>query len=120
MTECYSNVQAEKGGEDAMYISPDGSVLVVADGVGGWAEDNVDPALYPRSFVQQCGEALGRETTTGGVSITAGMGEGQGTMGGQGFDHRRYGQGEDGGIEGRNLGVCHACIGHLACLASPR
>ncbi|CAI5978777.1 unnamed protein product [Closterium sp. NIES-64] len=44
--------KVEKGGEDAVLISDVGAgVLAVTDGVGGWAEDGVDPALYSNEFV---------------------------------------------------------------------
>jgi len=35
-----------KGGEDAAVLTD--RVLSVADGVGGWAENGVDPANYSR------------------------------------------------------------------------
>lgn len=35
-----------KGGEDAAVLTE--TVLAVADGVGGWAENGVDPANYSR------------------------------------------------------------------------
>lgn len=35
-----------KGGEDAAVLTD--TVLAVADGVGGWAENGVDPANYSR------------------------------------------------------------------------
>ena len=35
-----------KGGEDAFLASSD--LLVVADGVGGWASKGVDPALFSK------------------------------------------------------------------------
>jgi len=35
-----------KGGEDAAVLTD--RLLAVADGVGGWAENNVDPANYSR------------------------------------------------------------------------
>ena len=38
----------QKGGEDAYSISKDGTLLSVADGVGGWANSGVDPALYSK------------------------------------------------------------------------
>lgn len=28
----------------------------MADGVGGWAEDGVDPALYPKKFMDSCSQ----------------------------------------------------------------
>lgn len=38
-----------KGGEDAAYV--DDGILVVADGVGGWASRGVDPAIYSKKLV---------------------------------------------------------------------
>ena len=38
----------DKGGEDASFVS--GNILSVADGVGGWNEYGVDPALYSRQL----------------------------------------------------------------------
>ena len=35
-----------KGGEDAACLSE--TMLAVADGVGGWAESGVDPAIYSK------------------------------------------------------------------------
>jgi protein phosphatase PTC7 len=41
-----------KGGEDAYFISSyNGGVLGVADGVSGWAEENVDPALFSKELM---------------------------------------------------------------------
>ena len=40
--------KAHKGGEDAMFASD--NVLVVADGVGGWADQGVDPGLYSKKL----------------------------------------------------------------------
>lgn len=42
--------KAHKGGEDASFFSA--SLLTVADGVGGWADQGVDPALYSRSIIK--------------------------------------------------------------------
>jgi len=39
-----------KGGEDA-YISRE-DLLVVADGVGGWAESGIDPGLFSKALVR--------------------------------------------------------------------
>jgi serine/threonine protein phosphatase PrpC len=39
-----------KGGEDA-YFAHD-NILVVADGVGGWAEFGIDASLYSKKLVQ--------------------------------------------------------------------
>jgi len=41
----------EKGGEDAYFVSDDLRILGVADGVGGWGDLGVDPALYSRMLM---------------------------------------------------------------------
>ncbi|KAK1286108.1 putative protein phosphatase 2C 26 [Acorus calamus] len=42
----------DKGGEDAFFVSNyNGGVLAVADGVSGWAERNVDPALFSQELI---------------------------------------------------------------------
>ncbi|GAB2274276.1 hypothetical protein Dimus_009042 [Dionaea muscipula] len=44
--------KVERGGEDAFFVSSwKGGVIGVADGVSGWAERNVDPALFSRELV---------------------------------------------------------------------
>ena len=40
--------KVQKGGEDAHYAND--SLLAIADGVGGWASMNIDPALYSREL----------------------------------------------------------------------
>jgi protein phosphatase PTC7 len=41
-----------KGGEDAHFLSDDMKIIGVADGVGGWGDIGVDPALYSRSLME--------------------------------------------------------------------
>eukprot|EP00742_Colponemidia_sp_Colp-10_P002956 GILJ01003154.1.p1 GENE.GILJ01003154.1~~GILJ01003154.1.p1 ORF type:complete len:277 (-),score=47.54 GILJ01003154.1:182-1012(-) len=48
--------KAAKGGEDAFFASK--RALAVADGVGGWADSGVDPALYSRSLMQNVGQQM--------------------------------------------------------------
>ncbi|KAL9243593.1 hypothetical protein vseg_017462 [Gypsophila vaccaria] len=44
--------KVERGGEDAFFISShSGGAIAVADGVSGWAEQNVDPALFARELI---------------------------------------------------------------------
>ncbi|XP_074591780.1 putative protein phosphatase 2C 26 [Curcuma longa] len=44
--------KVDKGGEDAFLVSNyNGGVFAVADGVSGWAERNVDPALFSRELM---------------------------------------------------------------------
>ncbi|GAB4813840.1 hypothetical protein N2152v2_000886 [Parachlorella kessleri] len=51
--------KAESGGEDAFFVSGQGLGAVgVADGVGGWALEGINPALYPRQLLEQCEEGL--------------------------------------------------------------
>lgn len=42
--------KAYKGGEDAVFTSD--NVLLVADGVGGWVESGIDPALYSKRLAK--------------------------------------------------------------------
>ena len=37
-----------KGGEDAAVLTE--RIIGVADGVGGWSEQGVDPAIYSRTL----------------------------------------------------------------------
>ena len=48
-----------KGGEDALYASP--NVLLIADGVGGWADSGVDPALYSKRLASIIEELVQKE-----------------------------------------------------------
>ncbi|KAF9591916.1 hypothetical protein IFM89_010274 [Coptis chinensis] len=44
--------KVEKGGEDAFFVSSyNGGVVAIADGVSGWAEQNIDPALFSRELM---------------------------------------------------------------------
>lgn len=40
-----------KGGEDAYFISDDMKTIGIADGVGGWGDIGVDPAMYSRMLM---------------------------------------------------------------------
>ncbi|XP_010414294.1 PREDICTED: probable protein phosphatase 2C 26 isoform X1 [Camelina sativa] len=44
--------KVEKGGEDAFFVSSyRGGVMAVADGVSGWAEQDVDPSLFSKELM---------------------------------------------------------------------
>ena len=45
---CPHELKLHKGGEDACAVST--STLAVADGVGGWADSGIDPAIYSRQL----------------------------------------------------------------------
>lgn len=45
--------KAAKGGEDAIFV--DDNLLVVADGVGGWAQYGVDPGIFSRKLCKLIG-----------------------------------------------------------------
>lgn len=47
--------KAHKGGEDAVFT--EGSVIGVADGVGGWAAQGVDPGLYSKALMRAAAQA---------------------------------------------------------------
>jgi serine/threonine protein phosphatase PrpC len=54
--------KVEKGGEDAYFISDyGGGVLGVADGVSGWAAEDVNPALYSRELMAHASNAAASE-----------------------------------------------------------
>eukprot|EP00741_Cyanophora_paradoxa_P019185 tig00021123_g18521.t2 len=50
--------KAYRGGEDAFFICDDTSAVGVADGVGGWATQGIDPGLFSRQLMQGCEEAI--------------------------------------------------------------
>lgn len=47
-----------KGGEDWFFVSSSCRAIGIADGVGGWAEVNVDPAIYARMLMKNANEAV--------------------------------------------------------------
>ncbi|KAE8658734.1 putative protein phosphatase 2C 1 [Hibiscus syriacus] len=52
--------KVEKGGEDAFFVSNfNGGVIAVADGVSGWAERNVDPALFSKELMANASSLVG-------------------------------------------------------------
>ncbi|TYJ97271.1 putative protein phosphatase 2C 26 isoform X2 [Cucumis melo var. makuwa] len=54
--------KALTGGEDAFFVSSySGGVIAVADGVSGWAEENVDPSLFPREFLANASNLVGND-----------------------------------------------------------
>jgi protein phosphatase PTC7 len=48
-----------KGGEDALLVSK--NVLMVADGVGGWADKGIDPGLYSKRLVKIVEELVSQD-----------------------------------------------------------
>ncbi|XP_010032961.2 probable protein phosphatase 2C 26 isoform X1 [Eucalyptus grandis] len=54
--------KVDKGGEDAFLVSGcNGGVIAVADGVSGWAEQNVDPSLFSKELMAHALSLLGDE-----------------------------------------------------------
>ncbi|XVE58966.1 hypothetical protein DITRI_Ditri05aG0005900 [Diplodiscus trichospermus] len=54
--------KVERGGEDAFFISNfNGGVIAVADGVSGWAEQNVDPSLFSKELMANASSLVGDE-----------------------------------------------------------
>ena len=45
-----------KGGEDAASVTE--NIIALADGVGGWSESGVDPALFSRSLCTNIDERI--------------------------------------------------------------
>jgi hypothetical protein len=53
------HVQVERGSEDAYFVTSVALGAVgVADGVGSWADDGVDPSEYSRGLMAHCCKAL--------------------------------------------------------------
>ena len=50
-----------KGGEDAMLVSENGKLIMVADGVGGWTKKDVDPGKYSKFLAKQIGKIYGEK-----------------------------------------------------------
>lgn len=44
--------KVDTGGEDAFFVTSDGNVIGVADGVGSWRESGVDPGDYSRGLMR--------------------------------------------------------------------
>ncbi|KAL4610819.1 hypothetical protein ACB092_08G079400 [Castanea dentata] len=56
--------KVERGGEDAFFVSNyNGGAIAVADGVSGWAEQNVDPSLFPKELMANASNLVGDEET---------------------------------------------------------
>ncbi|XP_050289354.1 probable protein phosphatase 2C 26 isoform X1 [Quercus robur] len=54
--------KVERGGEDAFFVSNyNGGAIAVADGVSGWAEQNVDPSLFPKELMANASNLVGDE-----------------------------------------------------------
>lgn len=50
--------KAEKGGEDACFVLRDNGAFGVMDGVGGWADEGVDPSAYSNQFAERSAAAV--------------------------------------------------------------
>ena len=50
--------KAEKGGEDACFVLRELGAFGVMDGVGGWADEGVDPAAYSNTFAEKAAAAV--------------------------------------------------------------
>ncbi|XP_010099454.2 probable protein phosphatase 2C 26 isoform X2 [Morus notabilis] len=54
--------KVDRGGEDAFFVSSqNGGIIAVADGVSGWAEEGVDPSLFPRELMANVSYLVGDE-----------------------------------------------------------
>ncbi|BBH04586.1 Protein phosphatase 2C family protein [Prunus dulcis] len=63
----------EKGGEDAFFVSSyNGGIIAVADGVSGWAEQDVDPSLFPKELMAHVSCLVGDEEVNNNPQILIG------------------------------------------------
>ncbi|XP_027335438.1 probable protein phosphatase 2C 26 isoform X2 [Abrus precatorius] len=57
--------KVDRGGEDAFFLSDyNGGVIAVADGVSGWAEEDVDPSLFPRELMDNASNYVEDDSAT--------------------------------------------------------
>lgn len=56
--------KVKKGGEDSFFACSDSQSFGVADGVGGWARDGIDPGKFSRNVLQYAYEGI-RKTPAG-------------------------------------------------------
>ena len=45
-----------KGGEDAMLVSDNQKLIMVADGVGGWTAKDIDPGKFSKFLAKSVGK----------------------------------------------------------------
>ncbi|XP_043703015.1 probable protein phosphatase 2C 26 isoform X2 [Telopea speciosissima] len=63
----------DRGGEDAFFVSSyNGGVLAIADGVSGWSEQNVDPALFSKELMANASYFVGDEEVNDDPQILLG------------------------------------------------
>jgi len=58
-----------RGGEDAAASNQ--SVIVVADGVGGWAEMGIDPGIFSKELTRSALEIHEKDYTLDAIEILA-------------------------------------------------
>jgi protein phosphatase PTC7 len=58
--------KAASGGEDCVRTVPSLGIVVLADGVGGWAAEGIDPAGYARTLVRQASDGAAESTNIAG------------------------------------------------------
>jgi serine/threonine protein phosphatase PrpC len=61
--------------EDAFYVSPDGRLLIVADGMGGYESGEVASALAVEAVVEVFEKKRGKEPLTGSAAVEAALRE---------------------------------------------
>ncbi|KAK6142177.1 hypothetical protein DH2020_005232 [Rehmannia glutinosa] len=67
-----ANKLVEKGGEDAFFVSSHGGgVIAVADGVSGWAEKDVNPALFSCELMANASSVVAMLETNGILKIAS-------------------------------------------------
>ncbi|KAJ4978421.1 hypothetical protein NE237_009201 [Protea cynaroides] len=63
----------DKGGEDAFFVSSyNGGILAIADGVSGWSEQNVDPALFSKELIANASYFVGDQEVNDDPQILLG------------------------------------------------
>ncbi|CAM8916330.1 unnamed protein product [Rhodiola kirilowii] len=62
--------KVDRGGEDAFLVSSyNGGLIAVADGVSGWAEQNVDPSLFPKELLANASKFVADDDVKGDPQV---------------------------------------------------
>jgi len=66
--------KVKKGGEDSFFACPNSQSFGVADGVGGWARDGIDPGIFSRNVLQYAYEGIRKKPSGSSVDLMEAFG----------------------------------------------
>jgi len=66
--------KVKKGGEDSFFACPDSQSFGVADGVGGWARDGIDPGKFSRNVLKYAYDGIRETPADSSANLTGVLG----------------------------------------------